>query len=182
MAQYETIKMEVELLQGEIVNDRILIKAESEKEDTYVLGNDLAKPSVSTRVAQMWIDRYNAKLAVNSQELINNNANYPLVFSAPATGEYDLHLRDMTQDGAEVYLTYNGQPIWNLSMSDYTIALVKGNTTGYGLRLIGPGHVTTDMQSAGKASSDVKKVLIDNKVFIIRGGKVYDAVGKTISK
>lgn len=182
MAQNETLKVKVELLQGEKVRDRIFVKAESEKEDTYVLGNDLAKPGVSTRVAQMWIDRYNAKLAVNSQEMINNNANYPLVFSAPAAGEYILQAKETTETGAQVYLMYNDLLVWNLSMSDYTIDLKKGNTTGYSLRLVGPSHVTTDMQSVGKATSDVKKVLIDNKVFIIRGGKVYDAVGKTISK
>lgn len=178
-AQSQDIQVGVELSKGEKLNDRVYIKAMTEKEDSYVIGTDLGKAGISSRVAQMWINRYNTKLAVNAQELVENSATYPLVFSAPAAGEYNLHVN--AKGDAQVYLMNNDQLVWNLSMSDYTIDLKKGNTTGYALRLVGPNHITTDMQGVStSAEKKVQKVIIDSKLFLLREGQVYDAVGKIV--
>ena len=46
---------EVQISAGESYTDRLYLQTLEDKEDTYVIGLDLAKAGVSTKVAQMWI-------------------------------------------------------------------------------------------------------------------------------
>ena len=63
---------------------------EDKEEDQYVIGQDLVKFGVSAKVAQMWIDRYDAKLCKNTLALQGESVEYPLHISAPQTGGYVL--------------------------------------------------------------------------------------------
>jgi hypothetical protein len=131
----------------------------------------------------MWINRYDAKLCVNTQELTNETADYPLGISIPQAGEYTISQEATAQaDNNSLYLTYNGEVVWNLSDGAYTFSLPQGETMGYGLRIVAktPSVATGVDEALIDAQGNTQKVLIDNKVYIIRGNNVYSADGQLV--
>ena len=172
--------------EGKPSSDNLFVQvAEDEKADKYVIGKDLSKGGVAAKRAQMWVDRYNTKLSVNTQMLVNDEATYPLVLFAPAAGEYTISTvqSTMSNEDYDLYLTLNGEAIWNLSNGDYTLSLPQGNTADYGLRISakkGPQVATGIDEAIVNANGEIQKVLINDKVFIIRGNKVYTIDGKMV--
>lgn len=171
----------VELSLAGKLNDRMIVQTAEEKADTYVIGKDLAKMSLSALNAQMWINRYDAKLCKNTVALQCESVEYPLHISAPQTGGYVLSASQERGD-ATLYLTRNGEAIWNLSNSDYVMTLEQGTTEDYGLRVSAkaPQVATGIDEAVVDAQGETKKVLIDNKVFIIRGNNVYSIDGQLV--
>lgn len=171
----------VELTQAGQLNDRMIVQTAEEKANEYVIGKDLAKMGVSALNAQMWINRYDAKLCKNTLALQGESVEYPLNISAPQAGEYVLSA-SQERGNATLYLTRNGEAIWNLSESDYVMTLEQGTTAEYGLRVSAKApQVATDMDEAVvDAQGETQKVLIDNKVFIIRGNNVYTVDGQMV--
>lgn len=165
--------------------DRLIIRTDEDKEENaYVIGQDLVKFGVSTRVAQMWINRYDAKLCVNTVAPEGEKTEFPLSVFAPKAGEFTIHLASYTSDSDyTLYLTYNGEAIWNLSDGAYTINLDKGTDSNYGLRVSARApQATTDIDEAIVDNKDAvaAKVLINGQVFIIRGDKVYTIDGQLV--
>lgn len=180
----ETLKAEfqVEIASYGRMQDRLFIRTNDNKEaDTYTLGQDVLKFGISNSVAQMWVNRYDAKLCMNTVVPFNNVAEFPLSIFAPRAGEYTISkVKSKMSKECDLYLTHNGEAIWNLSESNYVMTLEQGTTDDYGLRVSAKApQVATGMDEAVvDAQGETKKVLIDNKVFIIRGNKVYSIDGR----
>lgn len=167
----------------EAVSDRVIVRMDEEKEENeYVVGQDLVKMGVSDIVPQMWIDRYASKMCINTVAPVNNIANYPLSISVQRDGEYELFIADQPTNEATLYLTYDGQPIWNLGYAGYVANLTKGTNTHYGLRIVvkSPEIATGIDEAVVDAKGETRKVLINDQVFIIRGEKVYSIDGKLV--
>ena len=167
------------------MQDRLFIRMDETKEaDTYTVGQDVAKFGVSDKVAQMWVDRYDAKLCMNTIAPTNSVAEFPLSIFAPRAGEYTItnHQSAITNDAYTLYLTYNGEAIWNLSDGAYIVNLDKGTHTNYGLRVSAHApHIATGIDEAVvDAKGETRKVLIDNQVYIIRGEKVFSIDGQLV--
>ncbi len=162
--------------------DRLFVKTTDSKEaEVYTVGEDLAKVGVSSLVPQMWVNRYNEKLCVNTQELRNYTATYPLGISVPAEGDYTINVEE-TDSEHTLYLTLDGRVIWNLSMAPYTTKFEAGTNQRYGLRLVANApQVVTGIEGALiDANGEVRKVLIDNQIYIIRGENVYSVDGQLV--
>ena len=177
-------KFVVEIACNGKMADRLIVETADEKENKYVIGQDLAKFGVSSKVAQMWVNRYDAKLCANTVEMTDERADYPLSIFAPAAGEYGISCQpSVFSDQIALYLTYNGEAIWNLSDAPYTLSLQKGNTAEYGLRISvrkAPEIVTGIDEAVVEAQGDIRKVLVNDQVFIIRGEKVYTIDGQIV--
>ena len=166
----------------EEVADRLLVLTDEDKADEYVIVSDLAKAGVSPVRAQMWVDRYGEKLCKNTTSFINNKADYPIVISTPKAGEYDIFINDQPDDETMLYLTYDGEAIWNLSYGGYIANLEKGTNTHYGLRIVAksPAVATGIDEAVVDAKGEIRKVLVNDQVFIIRGEKVYTIDGQMV--
>ena len=72
--------------------------------------------------------------------------------------------------------------IWDLTASPYVFDLAKGTTDGYGLRIAARApQIATGIEETNADSQSVRKVLINNTIYIITPeGKMYDAVGKGV--
>ena len=84
-------------------------------------------------------------------------------------------------DEYTVYLTLNGEAVWNLSSSEYALELSAGTNKSYGLRLVAnkaPQTATGIDEAVVDAQGEIKKVIINDKVFIIRGDQVYSIDGR----
>ena len=182
---WNTQKIEVQLVPtGLSYSDRVFIQTEQGKADRYTIGADVAKAGVSAYKAQMWINRYDYKLCYNTVAPINNSASYPLGISIPKAGEYAISVPEDCVEGDNIYLTIDGRVVWNLSFSPYVADFEKGTTTRYGIRLVrslAPA-VTTDIENAGMTvdESKVQKILLDDQVYILRGGNMYSVEGQMV--
>ena len=129
----------------------------------------------------IWAENYGKRLAIEEAPLVSNQASYALGIFAPKAGTY--RIAATSEDDADLYLTYEGSIIWNLSMGEYTVDLNKGTTNGYGLLLQAKAPQTptgVEQSEVSHQPSDIQKVIIDEHVFILRGGQMYDVTGKMV--
>lgn len=162
--------------------DILYFSASEDATNTYMIGHDLTKMGTVTgaKVAQMWTEKNGLQLCDVETPLYNGSANTPLMFFAPQAGEYTLSIEQMADD-ATLYLTYNGNIIWDLTFGPYDIELMEGTNNGYGLLLEAhkAPQVTTGMDETGAQTDKVRKVMIDNQLYLISpDGQIYDATGK----
>ena len=163
------------------VTDRVIVRMDEDKEeDTYTVGQDLAKMGISSVVPQMWIDRYDSKMCINTVAGFAHTADYPLGIFAPKDGEYNLFIDDQPNDETMLYLTYDGEAIWNLSYGGYVTYLNKGTDTHYGLRIVAhkPQTPTGIEETTIQNGDPIRKVMVDGKVYIIRNGEIYSVTGQ----
>ena len=160
----------------------VYVLPEEDKEDKYVVGHDLAKFGMSTKKAQIWIRRYDANLGLHTIAPTNGEAEFPINLYAPTTGEYTIANAFSPDDEYTVYLTRDGEAIWNLSDSPYTMTFNKGTVNGYGIRLAkkAPQIATGVDEAVVDAKGETRKVLVNDKVFIIRGDQVYSVDGQLV--
>lgn len=173
---------EVHISAGEAYTDRLYLQTLEDKEDRYVIGLDLAKAGVSNKVAQMWVNRYNAKLCVNTTAPVGKTATYPLGISVPENGTYQISSATEMQNNQELYVTRNGSAIWNLAYGPYTVTLDKGTYSEYGIKLIQSNApaVTTGVDQTTNDKQQIQKVVIDNHVYIVREGELYTITGQKV--
>ena len=167
---------------GESADHIYVVSDENKEEDMYTIVADLAKFGMSTRYAHIWVDRYDTRLAKNTIAPINGHADYPLGLYAPNDGEYTISLTYDPDDDQTMYLTLDGEAIWNLSESPYTLTLNKGIVNNYGLRIRAhaPQVITGIDEAIVDAQGETRKVLIKNQVYIIRGENVYTIDGQLV--
>ena len=162
----------------------ICVLPEEDKENKYVIGHDLAQFGMSAAIPQIWVNRYDTKLALNTTALINEEtAEFPMGVYAPTAGEYTISLNAQPSDEYNVYLTRDGQAIWNLSDGAFTADLKAGIQSNYGLRLTvnkAPQVVTGVDEAVVDAKGEIRKVMINNQVYIIRGEQVYTIDGQLV--
>ncbi len=165
-------------------SDRVFLQTEEGKKDIYSIGQDVVKAGTSRRMAQMWIDRYDSKLCMNTASAVDNTATYPLGISIPNAGTFTISVPADKLNGDEVYLTKNGRILWDLSAGEYTATFEKGTTTEYGLLLVrnkAPEATQgVDEINAGADGQGAMKVLLNNQVYIIRGGEMYTITGSNV--
>ena len=165
---------------AEEMSDRVFLLTDEDKADEYVIVSDLAKAGVSPVRPQMWVNRYGVKLCKNTVAMRENIADYPLGISVPADGDYDIFLGERPNNDDMLYLTYDGEAIWNLSYGACTIDLQRGTTDHYGLRVVAKTpQVATGIEEATIQNGDaVRKVIVEDKVFIIRNGQIFGIDGR----
>ena len=173
----------VELTNTNGLGSKLYVLPEEDKADEYVIGHDLVKMGMSTKKAQIWVNRYDVKLGLNTTAPEDGVAEFPVNIYAPKAGQYTLSLVSEPDDEYTVYLTLNGEAIWNLSSSEYAVELAAGTNKSYGLRLSArksPSVATGVDEAVVDAQGEIKKVIINDKVFIIRGENVYTIDGQLV--
>ena len=159
--------------------DRIFIATDEDKEDVYTIGRDVIKMGLSNTKPQMWINRYDSKLCVNTIEFNGTTAVYPLTIQIPTEGEYSLYTPSDILTGHELYLTYNGRSIWNLRYAPYVDTFTAGTHAEYGLKLV-RSNMPTDIDQTGAEQKNVRKMIVEDHVYIIRGNNVYTVDGQLV--
>ncbi len=169
---------------AENASDHIWVSASDEATGEYVIGRDLVKMGEpnEAKVARIWAKRNNLQLCDAEMPLVYGEANCDLNVFAPADGTYLLEIENGPAD-AELYLTFNGKVIWDLTSSPASLVLKKGLKEGFGLRMKyndAPG-MAEGVDDINDDTQSMRKVLIDNKIYIITPeGAMYDVNGKLI--
>ena len=167
------------------IDDRLYVGADEDATYNYEIGRELTKFAAPTdsKVAQVWANAYGLKLCDVEMPLVDNEAEVTLSFFAPKAGSYTLAIDRMPEDEADLYLTYNGLDIWNLTTSPYTIELAKGTTEGYGLRIQSRNtpQITTGVDEINGDKDGNRKVMVGNEIYIItKEGAIFNATGKKV--
>lgn len=161
--------------------DRFYVSASEDAMNSYTIGRELTKfgNPTESKVAQVWTEAYGLKLCDVEMPLNNSTATCALNLFTPNAGQYMLSVEEAPEN-TMLYLTYNGRAIWNLTYSPYALDLTKGTTEGYGLKMY-VQQVTTDLEESGFSDQpSVRKVLIDDVIYIVTPeGKMYDITGKS---
>ena len=165
--------------EGKPFSDQLFISADEMAGQAYTQGVDVAKAGDlgSAKVAQLWTNAYNTPLCAHEAQLINGEAHYALSIYAPANGSYTLTSQNIP-DGATLYLTQNGNMIWDLSEA-YTLDLTKGTNTEYGLLLVESHKIPTGVDAIN-SNADTKKIMRNSILYILRNGKVFNAQGARV--
>lgn len=158
------------------MTDRLFVSADENARDEYQIGKDVAKMGVSSTIAQMWINNYNTKLCANEAVLTNGQATYQLGVFIPKDGEYTIAITSAPEN-ATLYLTIDGQVVWNLSESAYVANLTKGTHNEFGLLLIANEKVTPTNINGLKGNNKAQKIFKDYNIYILRNAQMYNTQG-----
>lgn len=162
-------------------DNRLYVSTSDEATSTYEQGKDMQSMNGTSAkfAALIWTENYGMRLASEDVPMVNQKASYTLGIYAPKAGTYSISTVEASED-AELYLTYNGRAIWNLSMSECELELAQGQNAGYGLRLVVKAPSVVTGIDEINAETGVQKVIIDEHVYILRGGQMYDVNGKMV--
>ncbi len=163
-------------------DNRLYVMASETASTSFEEGKDL--PTLNSETSKygalIWTKNYGMRLVIEETPMVNNKASYELGIFAPANGTYRIETPTVRED-ADLYLTYEGAIIWDLSMGAYEAELAKGQNEGYGLLLVKKMPMTpTGVDEVQSDKVQCTKVVIDEHVYILRGGEMYDVTGKAV--
>ena len=166
------------------VADYMWVSASEEATNEYAIGHDLLKMGTPTeaKVAQMWALKGKNNLCDIELPLVQENAYTPLSLFAPKAGTFTLTIEKMPAD-TKLFLTYEGNIIWDLTADAYTLDLKKGLTNNYGLLLEvnNAPQISTGVEQNQNNSKQATKVMINNQLYIITSnGAIYSVTGKKV--
>ncbi|GEM_PF-2625648 len=179
-AMSNEIKEVAVTLANEKYTDRLLLSSTEDATNDYQIGRDLAKMSMTNTpsVPQIFGQAYDTKLCIIDLPMANDEVSYSVLLYAPKTGEYTIAVAQV--EGYQVFLTKDGTPIWDLTMGDAKVALAKGNTNGYGIVIKKAHNTPTGVEKVWGNGDDVQKFILNDVLYIVREGKVFNAQGKII--
>ena len=179
-AANEISEVKVTFTDGRYI-DNLFLSASEDATNSYEIGKDLVKMFVTNTpaVPTLYTTNYNGtKLASENAPLNGESVDYALTLFAPKAGEYTVAATQI--EGATVYLTRNGQIIWNLSNGAYTTEMTQGADASYGIRIVKAPNALTGTENIEASEAGAQKVIIDNNVYILRNEKMYDVTGKEV--
>ena len=163
--------------------DKLWVSANEEATGEYVIGQDVLKMGTinESKVARLWSVRNNITLCSNDMPMTDNTAEGVLGLYAPKSGYYTIEVENGPEDAA-LYLTHNGEIIWDLTASPYVLDLAKGTNNGYGLRIEARApQIATGVDNTEANAKTVRKVLMNDKIYVITPeGAMYDVLGKGV--
>ena len=127
------------------------------------------------------------RLAYNAMSTTDAKGVIPIGFRAPEDGEYTFSLNPRYAEAAVErvdLIDYKTGEVTNLMMSNYTFTTGRmQDDERFALNVVPMAKVPTGVEDSDVRSQnlDVRKIILDDKMFIIRDGRMYDAAGKRVT-
>ena len=173
----------LELLRNDKMEDQTFVKLSNDEEVSanFVVGEDLTKEKNANKANIYTIVENYLPIAGNTLPMSDQTTVVPLGVTTNSTGEYTFAMPDGTS-GVGVTLIDNVENTrTNLSALDYTVTLSAGEYTNRFFLEISPIQNTpTDIEAVSGQPSEVRKVMIDGILYIVKDGKMYDARGARV--
>lgn len=159
-------------------HDRLFVTASEDATEDYQIGKDVMKMMGGNNDLYIYARAYGQKLCAQDAILSDEGVPYQISLSVPQAGDYTIGInRDRLVPDADLLLTENGNVVWNLSESDYTLSLAKGTNNNYGLLIRGIAHTPTALEQTESSLSKTRKYLFNNILVIEHAGRLYNAQG-----
>ena len=161
----------LEILRNDKKEDQTFVKLSNDEEVSanFVVGEDLTKEKNANKANIYTIVENYLPIAGNTLPMSDQTTVVPLGVTTNSTGEYTFAMPDGTS-GVGVTLIDNVENTrTNLSALDYTVTLTAGEYTNRFFLEISPVQNTpTDIEAVSGQPSEVRKVMIDGILYIVR--------------
>lgn len=173
----------LELQQNDQMTDRTYVRMSDEEEVTsgFEFGYDMSK-SMNRDKANIYTFIGSETVAGNSLPLQTEQTTVvPVGVTIKNAGEYTFAMPEGTNGVGVTLVDTEANVRTSLSALDYTVSLEAGEYTGRFMLEISPvQNMPTDIEAVSVQPSEVRKVMIDGILYIVKDGKMYDARGARV--
>ena len=153
----------------------------------YEIGADLEKMFGEGFTLSVYTLSGNTRLAYNALSREAATQLIPIGFRAPEDGEYTFSLpEDSPTEGIERIdlIDYETGTLTNLLSAPYTFSTTRTESESrFAITITYSKETPTDTEAPfGKGNKRIEKVLIQQQLYIIIDGKIYDATGKKVNE
>lgn len=186
------VQFRLEIQQNEQTIDQTFITMSDDEtvSSQFVFGEDLSKEfntnraNIYTMVTSM-LDGYmtTTETAGNTLPMTNQTTIVPVGVKIAADGEYTFSIPEGTYGVGITLIDNEAGARVNLGLMDYTVTLAAGQIDDRFVLEISPVHQSptgVELLNGENGENGVRKVLIDNILYIVKDGKVFDAQGKRL--
>ena len=182
------VKTGIILSDGNKSDKTTLLISDKYSADEYEINADLEKMFGNGYTLATYSLSRDTRLAYNAMSMSDAKNVIPIGFRAPEDGEYTFSLNPRYAEAAVErvdLIDYLTGEVTNLMMSNYTFT--TGRTQDderFALNVVPIAKVPTGVEDSDvrNQNSDVRKIILDDKMFIIRDGLMYDATGKRVKE
>lgn len=142
-----------------------------------------------TTKPRVWIMHENTRMAFEAMSEERASGSVPIGYRAPETGEYTFSISEYSslENVESVLLDDNEEGVYNYNLlnSDYTFSSenVLFNDTRFVIRIVMTDEhqgSATGTENIDLKSEETQKFIYRDKMYILRGGQIYDATGKQV--
>jgi len=175
----------LELQQNEKMVDQTFVKLSNDENASadFRFEEDLCK-EFNSRKANIYTFIADVQAAGNTLPLSDQTTLVPVGVKTTAAGEYTFAMPEGTNGVGVVLVDNIAGTRTNLALSDYTVALGKGDLSDRFMLEIAPiKQMPTDIenvQGGDVQGAKARKVMVDGILYIVKDGKVFDAQGKRL--
>ncbi len=185
----EVVRTGIILSDGEASDKTTILISDQYSGSEYEVGADLEKMFGSGYTLATYSLSGETRLAYNAMSKTDAQQVIPIGYRAPADGEYTFSLNPRYADAPFErvdLIDYLTGELTNLMTSSYTFSTERTqNDSRFALNVVLEKKTATDIDDVtgdNRQSNGVEKVIINDKLYIIRGGQIYDATGKRVKE
>ena len=174
--------LRLEIAQGEEVADQTFVQLQQEgATPEFDMNLDLTK--IINSGANIYTLAGDARIQVAGNALPVAETTIPVGVQIATAGEYTFRMPNGTEGMVVELIDYETNTRTNLLLSNYTTTLPAGSFENRFALIVKPDKVATDVENIGegvKNSEAAKKYIIDGKLYLQKGGLLYDAQGHIV--
>ena len=177
----EKVSLRLEIAQNEQMIDQTFVQLQQEKATAeFDMNLDLTK--IINSGANIYTLAGTNRIQTAGNTLPMNNATVPVGVVISKAGEYTFRMPDGTDGILVELIDYETNTTTNLLYDEYTVNLTKGTFENRFALFVRPNNTATSLEningeSTTNSQDNVRKVLIDNILYIVRDGQMFDARG-----
>ncbi len=188
-AEERPVKMDVDLiLSDNHSSDQTGIIISDRYTDAYEIGRDLEKLFGSAYNLSVYtLMEDNTPLAFQALAIRSSMQVIPVGYRAPEQGEYTFRLNEVTssidllneQYEQLVLVDYQTGELTNLLYTDYTFYSERTQSNSrFAIYAVPRQNAPTDLPNAIGSDEEVRKVIYNDHLYILRDGNVYNGMGQ----
>lgn len=184
-----TVKTGIILSDGEKSDKTTFLISDKYSATNYEINADLEKMFGNAFTLSTYSMIGNTKFAYNALSTQEAQQAIPLGVRIPADGEYTFSLNPQYAEANIERLDlidYVASETTNLMTDSYTFTMTQGeNTARFALNVTMRQETPTDIETVsgeGLEVSGARKMIINDKLYILREGVMYDATGKKVGE
>ena len=182
------VKTGIVLSDGE-KSDKTTFLISDKYSSEYEIGADLEKMFGNAFTLSTYSITNGTNLAFNALSTYEAQQAIPVGVRIPADGQYTFSLNPRYADANIARLDlidYEAGEVTNLMTDSYTFTMTQGeNTARFALNVTMRQETPTDIETVsgeGLEVSGARKMIINDKLYILREGVMYDATGKKVGE
>jgi len=172
----------LEIAQDDVMADQTFVQLQQEGATAeFDMNLDLTK--IINSGANIYTLAGEQRIQSAGNALPMGEAVVPVGVQIAAEGEYTFRMPDGTEGMVVELIDYETNTRTNLLLSDYTTTLPAGSFENRFALIVKPDKVATDVEQIGegvKNNEAAKKYIIDGKLYLQKGGLLYDAQGHIV--